>query len=170
MIPLFYTECVKRYNWVSAEEFGDYLALGNALPGPIATKMAAYVGYRVKGWLGAFVAISAVILPVLLLMIGLLQFVGVMKESPAVHGMIQAIQPVIAVMTGVLTYEFLSKGWKEAKNKGGISVVLALSLVALLFLDMHPGLVVGIALFVSFVYSTWAVRQAKKPAAGKGVD
>ena len=34
MIPLFHVECVKKYKWVSADEFADYLALGNALPGP----------------------------------------------------------------------------------------------------------------------------------------
>lgn len=28
------------------------LAVGNALPGPIATKIAAFVGYEAGGWIG----------------------------------------------------------------------------------------------------------------------
>ncbi|MFX5046182.1 chromate transporter, partial [Acinetobacter baumannii] len=42
MVPLFYTECVKKYKWVTDEDFSDNLALANALPGPIATKLAAF--------------------------------------------------------------------------------------------------------------------------------
>ncbi|MED1800479.1 chromate transporter [Brevibacillus porteri] len=169
MVPLFYTECVKKYKWVTDEDFSDNLALGNALPGPIATKLAAFIGYRVKGWKGALVANIAVVMPIVLVMIGLLQVIYQWKDAPGVYGMIQAIGPVIAVMTGVLTWEFLSKSWKGASSKAGVSLSLALSLVALLFLDWHPGIVVGIALAVSFAYSTWSVRKRKDKDGKEGV-
>ncbi|MFG0216747.1 chromate transporter [Brevibacillus porteri] len=169
MVPLFYSECVKKYKWVTDEDFSDNLALGNALPGPIATKLAAFIGYRVKGWKGALVANIAVVMPIVLVMIGLLQVIYQWKDAPGVYGMIQAIGPVIAVMTGVLTWEFLSKGWKGAASKAGVSLSLALSLVALLFLDWHPGIVVGIALVVSFAYSTWSVRKRKDKDGKEGV-
>lgn len=168
MVPLFYTECVKKYKWVTDEDFSDNLALGNALPGPIATKLAAFIGYRVKGWTGALVANIAVVMPVVLVMIGLLQVIYQWKDAPGVYGMIQAIGPVIAVMTGVLTWEFLSKGWKGASSKTGVSISLGLSLIALLFLDWHPGIVVGIALVLSFAYSTWSVRKRKKKDGKEG--
>jgi chromate transport protein ChrA len=48
-IPLIHFEVVHRYGWLTVEEFGDVLALGNALPGPIATKMAGYIGYEIGG-------------------------------------------------------------------------------------------------------------------------
>ncbi|MFF0830042.1 chromate transporter [Brevibacillus sp. NPDC003359] len=169
MVPLFYTECVKKYKWVTDEDFSDNLALGNALPGPIATKLAAFIGYRVKGWKGALVANIAVVMPIVFVMIGLLQVIYQWKDAPGVYGMIQAIGPVIAVMTGVLTWEFLSKGWQGASSKAGVSLSLALSLVALLFLDWHPGIVVGIALAVSFTYSTWSVRKRKDKDGKEGV-
>ena len=51
-IPLVHKEVVDKYKWMDTDEFGDVLALGNALPGPIATKMAGYIGYRVGGILG----------------------------------------------------------------------------------------------------------------------
>ena len=46
-IPLVHQEVVKKYGWMDDDEFADVLALGNTLPGPIATKMAGYIGYRV---------------------------------------------------------------------------------------------------------------------------
>jgi len=168
MVPLFHTECVKKYKWVTDDDFADNLALGNALPGPIATKLAAYIGYRVKGWKGALVANIAVVMPVVILMIGLLEVIYRYKDAPGVYGMIQAIGPVIAIMTGVMTWEFLQKGWQGASSKTGASIGLALSVLALIFLDLHPGLVVGIALLFSFVYTTWSIRKRKKKDSEEG--
>lgn len=168
MVPLFHTECVKKYKWVTDDDFADNLALGNALPGPIATKLAAYIGYRVKGWKGALVANIAVVMPVVFLMIGLLEVIYRYKDAPGVYGMIQAIGPVIAVMTGVMTWEFLKKGWQGASTKTGASISLALSVLALIFLDLHPGLVVGIALLFSFAYTTWSIRKRKKKDSEEG--
>ncbi|WP_134684342.1 chromate transporter [Brevibacillus migulae] len=171
MIPLVHAEAVKKYKWVSDEEFADYYALGNALPGPIATKMAAYVGYQVKGWLGATIAIIAVSIPVVIGMIALLQFLTQMKNLAAVKGMIDAIQPVIGVMMIVLTYEFLTKGWKAAdKKKTGFIGLIILSLVALVLIDLHPGILVAIVLAGSFIYSTWKAKQVKKEQKGGGLS
>ena len=44
VIPLIKHECVDRYHWMSDAELLDALAFGNALPGPIAVKLAAHVG------------------------------------------------------------------------------------------------------------------------------
>ena len=171
MIPLVHAEAVKKYKWVSDEEFADYYALGNALPGPIATKMAAYVGYQVKGWLGATIAIIAVSRPVVIGMIALLQFLTQMKNLAAVKGMIDAIQPVIAVMMIVLTYEFVTKGWKAAdKKKSGFIGLILLSFVALVLIDLHPGILVAIVLVGSFIYSTWKAKRAKAEQKGGGIS
>jgi chromate transporter len=161
MVPLFHTECVKKYKWVTDDDFADNLALGNALPGPIATKLAAFIGYRVKGWKGALVANIAVVLPVVILMIALLEVIYRYKDAPGVYGMVQAIGPVIVVMTGVMTWEFLQKGWQGASSKTGGVIWLLLSLVALVLLDLHPGIVVGTALAGSFAYTTWSIRKRK---------
>ena len=39
-IPLIEHEVVDRYGWLTVQEFSEVLALGNSLPGPIATKLA----------------------------------------------------------------------------------------------------------------------------------
>lgn len=49
-IPLVHKEVVHQYKWMDDEEFGNVLALGNSLPGPIMTKMAGYIGYRIGGF------------------------------------------------------------------------------------------------------------------------
>jgi chromate transporter len=170
MLPLFHAECVKKYNWVTADEFNDYVAFGNTLPGPIATKMACYIGYKVKGWGGAIIAIAAVTLPVVVGMIGLLNLVYALKESGVINGMVQAIQPVIGVMMAVMAYETIQKGWQDAGDrKTGIVGMLAISVLGIVLLDLHPGLLVAVTLAGAFLYATWSVRR-QRTKAGKMMD
>jgi chromate transporter len=158
MIPLVHAEAVKRFKWMTDEEFSDILALGNALPGPIATKMAGYIGYKVKGSLGAFIAIIAITVPVLVAMIALLGFIYSLKESGIVEGMTQAIQPVIGVMMAVLAYDFFKKAWKNWKKSKTI-IWTALALTALIVFNLHPGLLIGLALAYAFVESTYFLKK-----------
>lgn len=72
VIPLIRHEAVTKYKWMDNKEFGDVLAIANTLPGPIATKIAAYLGYRQKGTVGAIVSVLAHILPTCLAMVFLL--------------------------------------------------------------------------------------------------
>ncbi len=52
-IPLMFEEVVNRYSWLSNDQFSNMLALANALPGPIATKIAAYVATAQAGGPGS---------------------------------------------------------------------------------------------------------------------
>src|SRR4051812_15050163 len=103
-IPLVQKEVVGRYKWMDGDEFGDVLALANALPGPIATKLAGYIGYRVAGFLGMVNAVAATILPTIFLMILLLTGLNAFKEQPWVNGASKAVIPVVAVMLVMMTW------------------------------------------------------------------
>jgi len=59
IIPLIENEVVGRYGWMSSQAFAETLALANALPSPIATKMAGYIGYDVAGVPGSLIATFA---------------------------------------------------------------------------------------------------------------
>ncbi|MFD1706001.1 chromate transporter [Siminovitchia sediminis] len=141
VIPLFRHEAVIRYNWMSDKEFGELLAFANALPGPIATKLAAQLGYQQKGTAGAVVAILSHILPTSIAIVALLGALYSMKESVIVAGMIAAVRPVIAVLLGITAYEFCAKTW------GGLGKVIGVGFGVLAFLllgvlDLHPAIVI----------------------------
>jgi chromate transporter len=40
--------------WISPDEFADAVAIGNAIPEPIAPQVSAYVGYELAGLPGAY--------------------------------------------------------------------------------------------------------------------
>jgi chromate transporter len=159
-IPLIEYEAVKKYGWMTEEEFGETLALANTLPGPIATKMAAYIGYKVQGILGAVVAILAHILPSLIGMVGLLGFLYSFRNSPIVSGMVQGVTPVIGVMLAGLAYKFFEKGRKGLGiSLMGASVIFCFILLELL--DVHPGIVITLFLLTAFLTAAYKIKEKR---------
>lgn len=144
-IPLIENEVVDRYEWMTVNEFSEVLAMGNALPGPIATKMAGYIGYAQGGILGAAVGIFAAVGPSLILMIGLLGLLMKFKDSPRVKRLTIVVRPVIAVLLGVMTYDFFFSSYEGA---GLLQTILigGISFVLMEKLKVHPAYVIAGAL------------------------
>lgn len=150
-IPLIQNEVVNHYQWMSLSEFGDVLAIANALPGPIATKMGGYIGYQLGGVLGATIALIATILPSALAVILLFKFVNLFKGSPKVALMTKSVQPIIFILLAVMAYQF----FLTAYEKSGIFhlVFLAVvSYVALIRIKMHPSLLIVCCLIYGGVF------------------
>lgn len=144
-IPLIQAEVVDRYGWYTVERFGELLAIGNALPGPIATKMAGYIGFELGGVLGSAIALFATVAPSLIIMIVLLQLLYRYRNSPQVKRMTAWIRPSIAVLLGVLAFQFLASSWENS----GIWHTLLLSVGSWLTMErwkVHPALVIAGAL------------------------
>ncbi|WP_100371771.1 chromate transporter [Bacillus sp. FJAT-45037] len=144
-IPLIQTEVVERYGWLTVEEFAELLAIANALPGPIATKMAGYIGYEIGGVLGASVALFATIAPSLMIMIFLLGLLYKFKNSPRVKRMTGLIKPTIAILLGVLAFQFFD----ASLTHSGWFQTIFLIVVSWLLLErwkVHPAFVIAGAL------------------------
>ena len=158
-IPLVHKEVVGKYKWMSDDEFADILALSNTLPGPINTKMAGYIGYRVGGTLGMLNAIFSSIVPTIVLMILLLTTLSNFRDHPGVQGMTKAIVPVVAVMLATLTWDFF------AKSKQGLGITTSIiliigSLLTIEFLGIHPGIIIGALLLAALL------KKDKQPEGG----
>ncbi|MFO6497761.1 MULTISPECIES: chromate transporter [Bacillus] len=140
-IPLNFEEVVQHFHWLSKDEFSNMLALANALPGPIATKIAAYVGYSVLGWPGVIIALAATVLPSAIALILLLKLIRRFRQSPVIKGMTLSVQPVIAVMMLLLTWEI---GGNAVQSIGWIQslVIALLSWAALTKFRIHPAFLI----------------------------
>lgn len=154
-IPLVHREVVEIFKWMDDEEFSDVLALANALPGPINTKMAGYIGWRVGGTIGMLNAILASVMPTVLLMVLFLTLLTTHKDKPWVAGMAQAVIPVAGVLMGVLTWNFIDAskgrlGWMQT------AVLLLLSTIVLQLLKIHP------AIFIATLLGAALLSRRKK--------
>lgn len=89
------------------DDFSDVLSIGNTLPGPIATKMAGYIGYRIGGIFGLVNALFASVMPTVLLIIILLNSLKEFSNSDFINNMSKGVIPIVTVMMGLYAFDFL---------------------------------------------------------------
>lgn len=138
-IPLIRGEVVSTYHWLTDAEFAEALAFGNALPGPIATKLAAFVGYRVAGTPGALVATAGIVVPTALAMVALYGILSAYRDVPWVRGAITAVKPVVAVLLLQVTLDVA----RTAFPSSAMYIFAAAALVATFVLKLHPALMIA---------------------------
>ncbi|NEU31853.1 chromate transporter [bacterium LRH843] len=146
-IPLMQKEIVGHYGWMTNEQFVDMLAIANALPGPIATKIAAFTGYQQAGWLGLMIATFATVAPSAIAIIILLKALNHFKQSSAVKGMTLLVQPVIAVLMITLTWDFSIVSFESIGYVQSFLIAI-FALLAMTKWKVHPAIVIVIA----FIY------------------
>jgi len=104
-IPLIQYEIVDRFHWLSTKEFLDGIALGQVTPGPILIT-ATFVGYKVSGLLGAFMATLGVFFPSFFILILLIPYHDRLKGVEKVRMMEQGVLGSFIGMLGLVLYNF----------------------------------------------------------------
>lgn len=145
--------------WVTPEEFADALAIGNALPGPIAPQVSAYIGFKLAGWAGAVAAVSGTIVPTTLLMLLMVVFFFGIKDSPSVAAMLKAVRPVIVGLllwtAYVLAYSVFGvgqAGWPRGLLHNWDKLLLTAAAFGLLTLtEINPVWLVLVGALLGFV-------------------
>ncbi len=145
--------------WVTTAEFADALALGNALPGPIAPQVSAYIGYKLAGIWGALSAVTGTILPTTLLMLIMVVYFFGIKDSPAVATMLKAVRPVIvglllwtAYTVAVIVFNVSKSGWGQGLVQNWDKALIALAAFTLLTLtEINPVWLVVVGAMLGFI-------------------
>lgn len=140
-IPLMQHQIVNHYHWMTIQQFANLLAIGNALPGPIATKIAATVGYQVGGVAGSILAVLAAVLPSAVGLILMLKILTSFRKSDVVRGMTTIIQPVITVLMILLTWEI----FRDSMKGIGVAQSAFIGLIAFWAIklkNIHPAFVI----------------------------
>jgi len=137
-IPLIEEEVVHNYGWLTVEEFTDALAFGNSLPGPIATKLAALVGYKVSGWIGSIISIFAIVAPTAIAIVLFLNIYLKYKNTSWLKGMMKAVRPVVVVLLVQVAINMAQKSFPDF-----ITIAIAGVAGGLIFLtEIHPALII----------------------------
>lgn len=112
IIPLMKSIAVDQNNWVTLKQFQDGIAIGQITPGPVLIT-AAFIGYKVMSWLGAFIATVSIFLPSLVFIVVLGGFHEKIKHLKAVKVIIKGF---LAGFIGVIAAIALQFGVKSLIN------------------------------------------------------
>ncbi len=147
--------------WVTPAEFADAVAVGNALPGPIAPQVSAYVGYKLAGVAGAVAAAGGTVLPTTLLMLVMVVYFFGIKDSPNVKAMLTAVRPVVIGLLIWTAYDMANTvfgvkklGWGTALAQSWDKLIIAAIAFGLLtFTTLNPVfIIIGAAVVGLVVY------------------
>lgn len=136
--------------WITPDEFADAVAIGNAIPGPIAPQVSAYVGYKLAGVPGAITAAVGTVIPTTALMLVLIVLFFGIKNSPAIKAMLQAVRPVVVGLLLWTAYDMANTvfgaqklGWGRAFALGWDKLLFAAGAFMLLtFTKINPAIII----------------------------
>jgi len=146
MIPLMQEEVVDVNHWLTNAEFVDALAMGNALPGPIATKMSAYTGFKLAGIPGAIMGTLGTVLPSAVAMLMLAALFFQFKDYPKVQAVLKAVRPAVVALLLVTVYEV----YPQSITSWHTGLIAVVTLVVIIALRLHPAIAILAAALVGF--------------------
>ncbi|MEO8083445.1 MAG: chromate transporter [Ardenticatenales bacterium] len=152
MIPLMQQEVVHSRGWLTDREFADLLAMGNALPGPITTKLAAVIGWRLAGPLGAAAGLIGMAVPTALLMMVVAATIAAYQDRPRAQGALAAARPAVVALLAWTALE-VGRGTTSGLSTSALAWYAAILVgsLALLMFNVHPAIVVVTAALIGAV-------------------
>ena len=103
----FLMDLTKKYNWYTASELANIVAISESTPGPVGVNMATYAGYNAAGIPGALIATLSLTAPALIIIIIIARFLENFSENPTVKAVFYGIRPTVAALIGYAVWELL---------------------------------------------------------------
>lgn len=148
MVPLIEEEVVNNKKWIEKDEFMDILVVSQSLPGALAVNCSIFLGYKIAGLVGAIMALLAVILPSFFIILLIATFFMQFRNNYYVNAGFMGINVAVPllVLMGAIS---LSKGL-EKNIRTGVTIIVAL--IALIFFDIHPVIVMIISALYGIIF------------------
>jgi len=143
ILPLLRSEIVEKRNWIREEDLVNYFALSQSLPGIIAANISIFTGYRIRGKIGAVIAVLGVISSPFISILLIATFLNKIAEIQFV----QSIFAGVAVGLVVLLFSAVREMWaKSIRSKFSFLIFI------LAFLLMYLGYVSPVYLVIGGVF------------------
>lgn len=163
MVAVIERELVTKRKWITDEELLDMIAVAESTPGVIAVNSATFVGYKLRGFLGALVSTIGVVLPsfVLISLIALVfeWFLGFEIIQFAFKG----ANAAVAVLILNAALKLFKKCEKSAYTYIALALAIVLGLIFMIF-SISTVIIIIIGLIIGVVYYTILDNKAKKLA------
>jgi len=155
-IAMMEEEVVSRRQWLSREEFLDYLGATNLIPGPNSTELAIHVGQARAGWPGLLVAGACFIIPAALMVAALAWGYVQYGTLPAVAGLLYGIKPVVIAVV----LQALWRLGRSALKSPGLAILGGAAVIAVL-LGADELLVLALG---GAAAAAWTQLKTRRPA------
>lgn len=103
----FLREIGVRYGWYTMSDLSTMIAVSESTPGPMGVNMASYVGFSQYGILGSIVVTLGLVLPSLIIICIIANFLEKFKEATLVQQIFAGLKPAVVAFIAVATIDIL---------------------------------------------------------------
>lgn len=157
-------DLVEQRGWIDRQEFLDGVALGQAMPGPLAAQVAMWIGYLQRGAWGAIAVAGAFIGPAFIMVIAAGALYTLYSGTGIVQALFYGIAPAVMAIILIAAYKLLKLTDRRDWRLWAISAVV-FTVTALTGSEPIP-MILGAGLAILFLDAppTWPKRRRSKTA------
>lgn len=115
-IPFLF-ELTKKFDWFTAQELMDMIAVSQSTPGPVGINMATYAGFKTAGVLGGITTTFGLALPSLIIVIMVSKLLDKYAKNVLINDVMTAIRPAgvaLILQAGVELFKLSVTDWFSA--------------------------------------------------------
>ena len=134
ILPILMSEFVEKRNLVEQEDLIDYFALSQSLPGIIAANISMFVGYKLRGKIGAVIAMLGVIFVPFWCIVLLASVFSSITQNIYVQGALWGVGVAVIALIMLTVREM----WQKSTRNMYFYTIFIFSLLSLIFLNLSP--------------------------------
>ena len=136
--------CVEDKHWITRDDMMNITVIAESTPGPIAINCATFVGYKKRGFIGAAVATTGMILPSFLIIYLVARFLDSFLEISWIAHAFEGIKLAV----GILIIDAGVKMLKQIPARTLPRLIMACAFSAMLLIDILALRISSIALLL----------------------
>ena len=124
-VPFLY-DLTTQYNWYTAQELTDMIAIAQSTPGPVGINMATYAGFNAAGWRGGIIATLSEVLPSMLVIYLIARLLTEWNENQYIKRILAAVRPAVLALILYAGWQIARQSITDYKTAGLLAVLVIL--------------------------------------------
>lgn len=158
ILPIMISEVSEKRNLVTQDEIVDYFAISQSLPGIIAANISMFVGYKLKGKIGAVLAMFGVITVPFLLIVFLASVLNILVGNQIINGIFWGVGISVVALI-ILTVREM---WQKSVRDNYFYLIFIATLLALVLLEYSPVRAIIVFTVVGVLYKKFLEKKEAK--------
>lgn len=158
----FLQDLIIKYNWMTAEELLNMIAVSESTPGAIGTNTATFIGNNTAGIMGGITATIGLTAPSLIIIIIIAHYFQKFNKHPLVKSAFSGIRPAVAGLIASAAFQLAAGVLFNLQNFNFESIqyffdykslfLLIILFAAIRIFKKHPIIYIGAAALIGIIF------------------
>ena len=134
ILPIVKNEFVDRRELIEKDDLVNFFTISQSLPGIIAANISMFIGYKLRGKLGAITAMLGIITAPFICILVIASILGRLADNPYITGVMNGVGIAVIALIMLTVREI----WQNSKRDKFFYIIFLLSLTSLLIFHIPP--------------------------------